>query len=141
MKRILILGVCAVLSVCAGAKTFTVKSPSGNNAITLETGKELVWSVEHDGQQVLGPSALSMTLTNGRVLGPGSKARSGKITEVRNEIHPLLYRKSVIKDEYNCLTVRFRRRFSIELRAYDSGVAYRFVTAKKEGGGWAARIE
>lgn len=133
MKRILILGFCAALSVCAGAKSFTVKSPSGNNAITLETGSELVWSVEHDGQQVLGPSALSMTLTDGRVLGPGSKARSGKITEIRNRIHPLLYRKSVIKDEYNCLTVKFRRRFSIELRAYDSGVAYRFVTGFRKG--------
>lgn len=133
MKRILISGVCAVLSICAGARSFSVKSPSGNNVITLETGKELVWSVEHDGQQVLEPSALSMTLADGRVLGPGSKARSGRITEVRGDIHPVLYRKSVIKDDYNCLTVKFRGKFNVELRAYDSGVAYRFVTRFRRG--------
>lgn len=133
MKRILLIGVCAALSICAGAKSFSVKSPSGNNTVTLETGHELLWSVEHDGQRVLEPSVLSMTLDDGRILGRDARPRSGKITEVRSEIHPTLYRKTLIKDEYNCLTVKFKEGFSVEMRAYDSGVAYRFVTAFKEG--------
>jgi len=50
---------------------------------------------------------------------------------VKQSIPSPFYRKSEIQDEYNELILQFRGQWGVEFRAYNDGVAYRFVNKKK----------
>jgi len=41
-------------------KDFEVKSPDGAMILKVEAGAKLEWSVQHNGQQIIAPSAISM---------------------------------------------------------------------------------
>ena len=88
-------------------------SPSGNNTIVLDmNGDELMWSASHCGIEVVAPSRLNMTTNRGEWghKKPGAVRFRYDSTE-----------------EYNSTIVKFRD-YAIELRAYDDGVAYRFIS-------------
>ena len=89
-------------------------SPSGENSIVLDfNGDELMWSASHCGVEVVAPSRLSMTTNH------------GKWGEMRGTVR-FSYSKT---NEYNSTIAKFRD-FAIELRAYDEGVAYRFISKR-----------
>ncbi|MBO7263766.1 MAG: glycoside hydrolase family 97 protein [Alistipes sp.] len=121
MRRLLTICVMMLLCFSVEAQTATaicvdkgvcVTSPSENNSILLDLDKrELKWSASHCGVEVVAPSRLSMTTSRG-TWGVGyDKAR-------------VKYRQT---DEYNSAVVKFDG-YALELRAYDEGVAYRFIS-------------
>lgn len=46
-----------------------VKSPNGKIDMALESGSKISWSVKHENTEVIAPSAISLTLGNGGILG------------------------------------------------------------------------
>ena len=89
-------------------------SPSGENSIVLDfNGEELMWSASHCGVEVVAPSRLSMTTDRG----------------AWGKIKGAVRFKYAHTKEYNSTTAKFRD-FAIELRAYDEGVAYRFISKR-----------
>ena len=62
----LLLCLCAFSAFAAKPKPQTLKSPDGRIAVTIDKFK---YSVTADGVQMLAPSAISMTLTDGTVYG------------------------------------------------------------------------
>ena len=113
-------------------KTLLVSSPDGHIIVTVEGGTKLEWSVKHKGDEVISPSAIGLQLEGGEVLGDNAKVVSSKMEKVKKEITPINYKKSVIPDEYNQLTVRYKGDFGVLFRAYNDGVAYRIFTSRKE---------
>jgi alpha-glucosidase len=111
---------------------FTLRSPDGALGLTVEVGDEITWSLDRDGQTLIAPSTVSMTLDGGRSLGVGSTLASHRATSVDRTLDSPLYHRSRVRDHYNALELRFREGFSMQFRAYDSGVAYRFATSFKE---------
>ncbi len=97
----------------------------------METGAKLQWSVQHKGQQIIAPSAISLQLAGRRYAQrPGSRHLSAgkKVTAVINAIN---YKKSVIDDQYTELTLNCKGDYGVIFRAYNDAVAYRFFTKKK----------
>ena len=47
------------------SKSFELKSPDNKIALKIEVGAKMQWSVQHDGQQIIAPSAISLLLENG----------------------------------------------------------------------------
>ena len=142
MRRFLLLGACAVISFCACTKSFTLQSPNGENVVKVQvdasddpmlSSTQILWSVEHDGHCALAPSAISMLLSNDRELGTDAKVRNVRKASVRALQHSSFYRKKDIPEEYNSMTISFKGGWALEFRAYDAGVAYRFLTSFKEG--------
>ena len=56
------------------------------------------------------------------------KVKRVKRTSANTEIPAQFYFRNTIKDHYNALRIEFSSRYAVEFRAYDEGVAYRFVT-------------
>jgi alpha-glucosidase len=56
----------------------------------------------------------------------GAKSKS-----VNSEIQTVNYKKNVVADQYNELEIRFKGNYRLVFRAYNEGVAYRFVTDMK----------
>ena len=109
-----------------------LSSPDGKLKSTITVGDKLTYDISCNGQQVLAPSPISATLDNGKVWG--DKARLSKVTEKKNDtqIDAPFYRSSCVRDYYNELTLRFKGDYSVVFRAYNDGVAYRFVNHAKK---------
>lgn len=132
MKHTLLAALAALSMATAHAAPGkqTITSPDGRIAITVDAAKGIVYSVTLDGKTLLAPSEVSMTLTDGRVFG--GNAKCGKMTtrSVSETIPAVVYTKSVVDNTYNELTLTYKD-FNVEFRAYDDGVAYRFVSKSK----------
>ena len=113
-------------------KTYSLKSPDGKILVTVNAAPSLSWSVQHEATPVLAPSSLSMTLAGGEVLGRGGIVSAAKTSSVNGVIPSPFYKKKSVQEQYTQLELSFRNQYSVIFRAYNDGVAYRFVTNKKD---------
>ncbi|MEO5582662.1 MAG: glycoside hydrolase family 97 protein [Saprospiraceae bacterium] len=111
-------------------KSFEVKSPDGNIILRVITNEKLQWEVIHKGQQIITPSALSMQLQDGSVLGAQPEIINSKVENIDVVIKAFNYKKALIPDQYQQLTLNCKGDFSVLFRVYNDAVAYRFVTRK-----------
>ncbi len=110
------------------AKTFEVKSPDGSIVLKVKSGSKLLWSVQHKGKQVIKPSAVSLILEKGEVLGDDAKITSSKIVSINTKFEAVNYIKSIVPDICNQFTLNCKGDWGIIFRVYDDAVAYRFFT-------------
>ena len=134
MKRTFIL---ALLSVITGywavAKEYKFSSPDNKISVTINVGADIKWSATIEGKEVINNSKIAMMLVNGRVLGENEKVTKVSLSKLNDIIRPVVANKrSEIKDNCNILTISFNSGFSLQFRAYDDGVAYRFETSFKD---------
>jgi alpha-glucosidase len=73
-----------------------------------------------------------MSLDNGISFGTDAVVRKNHTRKVSGVIKPVVPRKfKTINDEYNELQLDFKGGYSLLVRAYDEGVAYRWVSGQK----------
>ena len=135
MKRIFYLLVFAILvslpAIASSPKKYSVSSPDKQLSIAVTVDKGIYYTVEHAGMQLVAPSKISMTLSDGIVYGDESdKVRKSKTTSYSEVWDAILYKKSSVNVAYNQLTLTFKE-FNLVLRAFDDGVAYRFEGKRK----------
>ncbi len=112
------------------AKEYRLQSPSGKITANIDCGDEMKYSVSYDGKEVLSKSPISITLFDGTVWG--EKAKVSKAVRKSNEsiVESPFGQSSHIIDSYNGLTLRMKGGWSVEFRAYDDGLAYRFASTQ-----------
>ncbi len=118
-------------SILLAQKTFDVKSPDGAISLKVEAGAKLLWSVQDSGQRLIAPSAISLELQDGEVLGDSAKIISSSTESVDSSFKAIDYIKAIVPDRYNQLTVNCAGDFGVIFRVYDDAVAYRFFTMKE----------
>jgi alpha-glucosidase len=131
---ILVFAFCITFNPITGMaqKQFTLKSPDGKIGVTVHVGRTIDYSVSHDGDLMLDKSAISMTLHDGSFYGVGSKLSGSSTKTVDQVIDAVVYKRKQIKDNYNELTLKFSGNYHIIFRAYDDGIAYRFVSTTQK---------
>lgn len=113
----------------AAAGPLRVTSPGGALEVTVATDGVLTWSVAHRGRTILRPSRLALTLGDGRVLGTAPKVTATSVRSIDQALTPpVAYRRARVADRCQERRIDFAGDFSLVVRAYDDGVAYRFVT-------------
>ncbi len=129
-----IIALCALLFCVEAfaAKEYTLLSPNGKLAVTIAAEPKLSYSVKYNGDEVLSQSRVALKVYQGAVLGEGIKVKRVKRTTVNTTIPTKFYFRDEIKDNYNALRIDYAANFSVEFRAYDEGVVYRFVTNFKQ---------
>ena len=113
------------------SKIYEIKSPDNKIALKLDVGAKMLWSARCDGQQIIAPSAISLQLEGGEVMGDNAKISSSKTEKVDQLITAINYKKAKIVDQYNQLKINCKGDYGIVFRVYNDGVAYRFFTKKK----------
>ncbi len=111
---------------------YNLSSPDKQITFTLTTGDALSWSVKHGEDIIIAPSNMGITLVSGEVLGKNVKVIAAKTTAINTTFNTPVYKKKTVTDHYNQLQLECKGGYSIEVRAYNDGVAYRFVLAKKD---------
>ncbi|HEY1138890.1 MAG TPA: glycoside hydrolase family 97 protein [Lysobacter sp.] len=120
----------AVAAGPAFAKPVTIASPDGHAAISIEDDASR-FSVRWRGETVVAASPLGVELDGAPAFGALTVERR-EDTEVNRKIALIATKASVAHDHYRSATLTFRetgasaRRFVIDVRAYDDGVAFRY---------------
>lgn len=124
----------ALTAGSSAAKVYKLSSPDGRTAVEVDVQKQITWSVRHGGQQVLAPSAISLTAA-GNVIGYDARVKSARTEKIRGTVAAPFWRQAVIEERYNELELTLPDGWSLTFRAYDGeGVAYRFSsTSLKKG--------
>ena len=134
MKRTGILAV-ALCGLCAwplmAQKRYQLQSPDQQVKVEVTMDEQIHFALSEGGEEVMN-STLSLTLTDGKVLGVNPKVTNVKRQSVDQTIPSPFYKKSEVKDHYNELRLDFKGNYGLVLRAYDEGVAYRFTTKMKD---------
>ena len=110
--------------------SLTVASPNGALLVTVGLGEQLTWSVTLRDRVILHPSRLGMTLGSGQALGVRPVVKSTRTRIVDQVLKPVVrIKRAEIRDHFTERRIDFAGSFSLVVRAYDDGVAYRFATA------------
>ena len=134
MRKYLLAAVLLYLAFDAKcADTLSVCSPSGKICVKIWLGKALNYAIYENNKVILQPSVADMLLTNNQSFSSDNSIKSHTSKSVTNEIiSPVPEKRKRIKDDYNLLSIAFRKPFKVEFRVYDDGVAYRFSTSFKD---------
>ncbi len=127
-KQILILLLVSLSIPAFSQRSFQVNSPSGEIQVMVRVADSIYYSIRNSSTEVLSESAIAL-ITREAGLGIQSKLKNTKRRSIRETIiNPVPFKRKEIPDHFNELTLEFREKFSVIVRAYDDGVAYRFVT-------------
>jgi alpha-glucosidase len=154
MKPAKILVACFLLNFVAiafshaqNSAELRVASPDGNVVFVLSTGptgnhadakqNNLRYAVDYRGKSLLAESALGLKLQGSSALGPGlhrTVAHPGQ----HDETYTIPVGKtSSVRDHYNSTAIDLAddtgRKMSLEVRAYDDGIAFRYVLPENTG--------
>lgn len=106
---------------------YQVNSPDGHITASVTVGENISYTVSRDGQTLIAPSTISMNLSDGIVFGQNDKVRKTMRSSFDETFPTVAYKKAEVRDNYNQILLNFKE-FSLIFRAYDDGVAYRFVS-------------
>ncbi len=122
LLTLLLVGAC-ILS----ANTFKINSPNNFLEIIVNVDNIINYEVKTKNETLLEPSQIALKTGNNH-FGINAKILDHKIITIDKIIHPVVKEQSAkIQDHYNQLTLEFEK-FNLEFRAYNDGVAYRFIT-------------
>ena len=127
---IALLAICPLSSMAQ--KLLQLASPDKSIVANIKTDGELCYAIGCDGRIVVDFSPLSMTTTAGVIGGKGMKLSSTMRRTVDEAVAAPFYRASQMRNNYNALTLKLKNGWSIEFRAYNDGVAYRFATKTRK---------
>jgi alpha-glucosidase len=131
--------VCAAAGIAA-AETVQLASPNGQVTMTVDDGEQLQYSVGFKGQPLIQNARLGLDLQDAAPLGPwmaiaGSDPHNGQ----KDEFTVPHGKANPVRETWNGVTVHLRepgatgRRMDLEARAYDDGVAFRYVIPEQAG--------
>jgi len=125
-----LLALAAALASRGEAQTYRAKSPDGAVAIGITIGGRLTYAVEWGGRTIVAASPISLTLSDGTVVGPGARVVDVRTSSADEIVVPVVPEKtSRVPDRYNQVSIDFAGGWGLDARAYDDGVAFRFRTA------------
>ena len=127
-----VLAACAASPAAAqpaAATPLSVTAPRGAIVVTIGVAGDLTWAVTLGGRPLLLPSRLSLTLDGARVLGASPSVITTTTRSVDQVLRPVVrVKRAEVRDCFNERRIDFAGGYSLLVRAYDDGVAYRFVT-------------
>ncbi len=131
---LLLLGSTVIGSDDLRAQPHRVESPDGSIVAEVQTsGEQLTYSVTHDGQPIVEPSPISMTLAGRTVLGENPRVEETSTRSVDRVLEPVVPEKRAeVPTQFRELRVDFEKDFSLTVRAYNEGAAYRFETQRSD---------
>lgn len=122
-----------ILSLCFVATAFSqdlsIKSPSGRAEVRIKVGKTVSYSLFFDQKPVVAESDIALSVREFPSIGKKPKVTNSQPRSVNQIVVDVVPEKQKeIKDVFNELRINFEGNYSLIWRAYDDGVAYRWVT-------------
>ena len=135
MKQKIFILLCTIgICISVHAKKYIVHSPDNKIKVSITADKQLIWSIDYNGERILTPSAIQMNI-EGLKIQPGINpvvinAKVDKINAEQIAVVPV--KQKTIRDQYTQLTLICKGDYNIIFRVYNNGAAYRFETVLKQ---------
>ncbi len=130
MKKIIVLVLLLCSFIAKGQQKnekLEVVSPDKKQTIRVQLKDKIYYSVSYNGSIIVEPSPISITIGD-RVLGASPVLKKAVSSKHKDVIRLPYGQQNQLSDEYNELEINFEENYSVILRAYNDGVAYRFKT-------------
>jgi alpha-glucosidase len=110
-----------------------VSSPDKKIRVAVYYKTRLGYSIKYEDKFILQPSEIDLVLNNGQRLSDNLSIRKKSIQSFDETIiSPVPEKRKQIADQYNQLTLEFKQAYTLLLRVYNDGIAYRIVTRFKD---------
>ncbi len=109
-------------------QSYTVASPNGNIRAEINADN-LSYSLFDGDKLLMTDNDIALEIEG---FGHTTKVLSAKRTSESEEIEAPFYKQAKFSANYNALTLTLKGGINLEMRAYNSGIAYRFVTTDKK---------
>ena len=110
---------------------FKLTSPNGEIRLHLTLSDKIYYNIHVQEELLLEHGVLQLHLDK-QVLGENPKLLKKKSQQIDETFRPVVpFKFSTIRNHYNQLILKFQGNYSVEFRAFDDGIAYRFITDKK----------
>ena len=120
-----------IFSASAAPKSYELKSPDGKLKVNVDAKYGLGYTLTHGDDLLLDKSFMAMYMMDGTTFGKEEKLGKVSYRSVDQTIDAIAYKKSKVSDKFNEMTLSYKE-FSVIFRAYDDGMAYRFVSHLKK---------
>lgn len=130
-KKALTLLLCLTALFVQAQKLYNLSSPNGDIRLSVTVSDKISYDIACRDEVLLENGVMQLQVGE-EVLGKNPKVTGRKTKSVDETIKPVVsFKFSSIRNNYNQLLLKFRGNYSIEFRAFDDGIAYRFITDKK----------
>jgi alpha-glucosidase len=131
-RRLCLTFLCLLSAARLLGAPITLLSPDKRIRVSVNLQGKLSYSVSVSGTVLLQDSYLQLNLAN-QHLGERPQLRKKSFEAVNTTAQPVVaLRSSTVPNTYNLLKLAFANEFGVEFRAYNDGIAYRFITTKKD---------
>ena len=120
-----------IFTASAAPKSYELKSPDGKLKVKVDAMYGLGYTLTHGDDLLLDKSFMAMYMMDDTTFGKEEKLGKVSYRSVDQTIDAIVYKKSKVSDKYNEMTLSYKE-FSVIFRAYDDGMAYRFVSHLKK---------
>ncbi len=122
--------------LCSGfifaQKKAEIISPNKEIKVEVTISDKIHYNIFYNNNLILENCYLQMDLGNNELLGNNPKLIGQKKSVINEKITPVVPLKfSTVENNCNVLSLNFKGDYAVEFRAYNDGVAYRFITDKK----------
>lgn len=118
-----------VFSIAVLAQDLSVRSPNGRAEVRVKVGKDISYSIFFDQKPIVANSEIDLTIREFKKLTDKPKVLNTQPRSANDVLKAAVAEKRAeIKDAYNELRINFEGNYSLIWRAYDNGIAYRWVT-------------
>ncbi|GAA4318782.1 glycoside hydrolase family 97 protein [Mucilaginibacter gynuensis] len=131
-RKLLITGLLLTAGLKLISAPIDLLSPDKKIKVSVDLKNRITYSVTFNGDALLSDSYLQLNLDKQK-LGADPKLIKKSFSTVNTTSHPVVpFKSSTVINNYNLLRLDFKNNFSVEFRAYNDGIAYRFITGKKD---------
>ena len=109
------------------AQSYDVVSPNEKLKISIHVDNGTKYEVWQEQTELISSSEIALNLDDGRIIGAGT-IKNTERNEVREELPVLIGKNKTLNDHYNELIIHYNEDYDLIVRAYNEGLAYRFVT-------------
>jgi alpha-glucosidase len=110
------------------AETCEVSSPGGQWTIRLDIDNGVRYEIKSGETQLIAPSPIALNLSDGRIIGAGT-VKSTETNSVNRMLPVPIGKNKEIGENYNELIIHFNEGYDLLVRAYNEGIAYRWISA------------
>ena len=96
-------------SAFAAVKNYELKSPDGRLQVKVEAGEGISYTLTHGEDLLLDKTVISMATTGGELFGGVQPVKKVTRRSVSQTIPTVLYKKAEVKDEFNEMTLKFKK--------------------------------
>lgn len=114
-------------------KIYDLKSPDGKTSVHIRFSDITQFEVLHNNVVIVEYSTISMDINDGTILGASPKVKKNSTNSINETIESVVPVKTkFVKNHYNGMRFDMKGDYALDFRAYDNGIAWRFLTSFKD---------